>query len=319
MVCGPLDWSAGPLQTPPVTQSPVRPSLAAPQLVWILSLRTLIISTDCISSSFGSNLREFLLLEYASGLFTHHRYGSSSSSTRSFSATTGRAANCRSCVAVCGSWPSITSTTAQSLAVSTWSCRSSAFPWKRSARHWRFSGSARTGRCRSKVTHKWPVLPLAWMWINFLEKKKSSILLQCEASVRWWRCRRWGTTDWARRSPGASGPKMRPSRRSSRRGEFSSCTHSRVFSPVFTFCLCLFRFLQDYCVRGTFSDLDLIDNLGPAMLLSDRLTFLGTTRTQQLSITNEFVTQELKSHIKVLEPTQGRCSPAVSLRLKTRR
>ena len=25
--------------------------------------------------SFGSNLREFLLLEYASGLFTHHRYG----------------------------------------------------------------------------------------------------------------------------------------------------------------------------------------------------------------------------------------------------
>ncbi|XP_029914044.1 nuclear pore complex protein Nup85 [Myripristis murdjan] len=34
------------------------------------------------------------------------------------------------------------------------------------------------------------------------------------------------------------------------------------------------RFLQDYCTRGTFSDLDLIDNLGPAMLLSDRLTFL---------------------------------------------
>uniref|UniRef100_A0A8D0AAE6 Nuclear pore complex protein Nup85 n=1 Tax=Sander lucioperca TaxID=283035 RepID=A0A8D0AAE6_SANLU len=34
------------------------------------------------------------------------------------------------------------------------------------------------------------------------------------------------------------------------------------------------RFLQDYCARGTFSDLDLIDNLGPAMLLSDRLTFL---------------------------------------------
>lgn len=35
------------------------------------------------------------------------------------------------------------------------------------------------------------------------------------------------------------------------------------------------RFLQDYCSRGTFSDLDLIDNLGPDMLLSDRLTFLG--------------------------------------------
>lgn len=36
------------------------------------------------------------------------------------------------------------------------------------------------------------------------------------------------------------------------------------------------RFLQDYCARGTFSDLDLIDNLGPSMLLSDRLMFLGT-------------------------------------------
>lgn len=41
-------------------------------------------------------------------------------------------------------------------------------------------------------------------------------------------------------------------------------------------CACVsVRFLQDYCIRGTFSDLDLIDNLGPAMLLSDRLTFLG--------------------------------------------
>ncbi|CAK6964840.1 nuclear pore complex protein Nup85 [Scomber scombrus] len=38
------------------------------------------------------------------------------------------------------------------------------------------------------------------------------------------------------------------------------------------------KFLQDYCNRGTFSDLDLIDNLGPAMLLSDRLTFLGKYR-----------------------------------------
>ncbi|KAM9296928.1 nuclear pore complex protein Nup85 [Gastrophryne carolinensis] len=38
------------------------------------------------------------------------------------------------------------------------------------------------------------------------------------------------------------------------------------------------RFLKDYCERGKFSDLDLIDNLGPAMLLSDRLTFLGKYR-----------------------------------------
>uniref|UniRef100_A0A3B3QM11 Nuclear pore complex protein Nup85 n=1 Tax=Paramormyrops kingsleyae TaxID=1676925 RepID=A0A3B3QM11_9TELE len=38
------------------------------------------------------------------------------------------------------------------------------------------------------------------------------------------------------------------------------------------------RFLQEYCSHGTFSDLDLIDNLGSAMLLSDRLTFLGKYR-----------------------------------------
>ncbi|XP_032726535.1 nuclear pore complex protein Nup85 isoform X2 [Lontra canadensis] len=38
------------------------------------------------------------------------------------------------------------------------------------------------------------------------------------------------------------------------------------------------RFLKDYCERGSFSDLDLIDNLGPAMMLSDRLTFLGKYR-----------------------------------------
>ncbi|CAH2302430.1 nuclear pore complex Nup85 [Pelobates cultripes] len=38
------------------------------------------------------------------------------------------------------------------------------------------------------------------------------------------------------------------------------------------------RFLNDYCERGKFSDLDLLDNLGPTMLLSDRLTFLGKYR-----------------------------------------
>uniref|UniRef100_A0A672GZ40 Nuclear pore complex protein Nup85 n=1 Tax=Salarias fasciatus TaxID=181472 RepID=A0A672GZ40_SALFA len=38
------------------------------------------------------------------------------------------------------------------------------------------------------------------------------------------------------------------------------------------------KFLEDYSARGAFSDLDLIDNLGPSMLLSDRLTFLGKYR-----------------------------------------
>ncbi|XP_062495848.1 nuclear pore complex protein Nup85 isoform X3 [Pezoporus occidentalis] len=41
------------------------------------------------------------------------------------------------------------------------------------------------------------------------------------------------------------------------------------------------RFLKDYCERGSFSDLDLIDNLGPSMLLSDRLTFLDDTSVSE--------------------------------------
>ncbi|KAM8946149.1 nuclear pore complex protein Nup85 isoform 2-T2 [Pelodytes ibericus] len=50
------------------------------------------------------------------------------------------------------------------------------------------------------------------------------------------------------------------------------------------------RFLKDYCERGKFSDLDLIDNLGPAMLLSDRLTFLGKYREfQQLYSEQQFI------------------------------
>ncbi|XP_068761276.1 nuclear pore complex protein Nup85-like [Montipora capricornis] len=38
------------------------------------------------------------------------------------------------------------------------------------------------------------------------------------------------------------------------------------------------RFLAEYCQSGGFSNLDLIDHLGSAMLLSDRLTFLGKYR-----------------------------------------
>ncbi|XP_070580141.1 nuclear pore complex protein Nup85-like [Ptychodera flava] len=38
------------------------------------------------------------------------------------------------------------------------------------------------------------------------------------------------------------------------------------------------KFLSEYSSKGGFSNLDLIDNLGPAMLLSDRLTFLGKYR-----------------------------------------
>uniref|UniRef100_A0AAY5KIJ7 Nuclear pore complex protein Nup85 n=1 Tax=Esox lucius TaxID=8010 RepID=A0AAY5KIJ7_ESOLU len=60
--------------------------------------------------------------------------------------------------------------------------------------------------------------------------------------------------------------------------------YRRSFSPPFSILWVYFslsaspRFLQDYCANGAFSDLDLIDNLGSAMLLSDRLTFLGKYR-----------------------------------------
>lgn len=66
-------------------------------------------------------------------------------------------------------------------------------------------------------------------------------------------------------------------------------------------CVCFnsVRFLQDYCARGTFTDLDLIDNLGSAMLLSDRLTFLGTDGTQTLArLVTHAPLQSLIQHIK---------------------
>lgn len=37
------------------------------------------------------------------------------------------------------------------------------------------------------------------------------------------------------------------------------------------------KFLTEYSLNGNFSNLDLIDNLGSSMLVSDRLTFLGKT------------------------------------------
>ena len=50
-------------------------------------------------------------------------------------------------------------------------------------------------------------------------------------------------------------------------------TWTQLFPKMYFFELN--RFLSEYCKSGGFSNLDLIDNLGSAMLLSDRLTFLG--------------------------------------------
>ncbi|RXN13224.1 nuclear pore complex Nup85 [Labeo rohita] len=47
------------------------------------------------------------------------------------------------------------------------------------------------------------------------------------------------------------------------------------------------RFLQDYNNKGCFTDLDLLDNLGPAMLLSDRLTFLVDQTYELMSCLEE--------------------------------
>lgn len=47
----------------------------------------------------------------------------------------------------------------------------------------------------------------------------------------------------------------------------------------------LYRFLSEYCKSGGFSNLDLIDNLGSAMLLSDRLTFLGNKKQLKMHAT----------------------------------
>jgi len=49
------------------------------------------------------------------------------------------------------------------------------------------------------------------------------------------------------------------------------------------------RFLQDLANKGRFCSLDLVDNLGPAMLTSDKLTFLGKYREfHQLYAENDF-------------------------------
>ncbi|XP_016423226.1 nuclear pore complex protein Nup85-like [Sinocyclocheilus rhinocerous] len=64
--------------------------------------------------------------------------------------------------------------------------------------------------------------------------------------------------------------------RNNRLGSALSCSiraKDAAFATLFPH-----RFLQDYSNKGSFTDLDLLDNLGPAMLLSDRLTFLGKYR-----------------------------------------
>ena len=53
-------------------------------------------------------------------------------------------------------------------------------------------------------------------------------------------------------------------------GKLRNCCVCFVYLP-----LVLCRFLLEYSENGEFTNLDLIDHLGPSMLLSNRLTFLG--------------------------------------------
>lgn len=183
VVCGPFDWSAGPLQTPPVAQSPVRPVWLLLIWFWLFSQRPAHIINQhwlhlftCVPASVqtwesSSCWNMPLVFSHITGMISHsdalnglfqklilllplviNRFLLHNNPWHDDLLCT--VLNSSSCFAVCGSWPSTTLTTVQSLAASTWSCRLSAFLWKRSARHWRSSGSARTGRCRSKVTHK---------------------------------------------------------------------------------------------------------------------------------------------------------------------
>ena len=61
------------------------------------------------------------------------------------------------------------------------------------------------------------------------------------------------------------------------------------------------RFLRDYCERGCFSDLDLIDNLGPAMMLSDRLTFLGESLSCPLGLQHKHTDMDLHRSSRLLQ------------------
>ena len=54
------------------------------------------------------------------------------------------------------------------------------------------------------------------------------------------------------------------------------CVVTRTLSlAVQTKFVCLCRYVDNYKVEGEFMDLDLLDHLGDAMLLNERLMFLG--------------------------------------------
>ncbi|XP_044901092.1 nuclear pore complex protein Nup85 isoform X3 [Felis catus] len=159
---------------------------------------------------FGSNMREFLLLEYASGLFAHHR-------------------------------PSCLSSDCCSL-------------WQLGVDY--FDYCPELGRVSLELHIE--RIPLS------TEQKALKVLRICEQRQM---------TEQVRSICKILAMKAVRNNRLGSALSWSIRAKDAAFATLVSD-----RFLRDYCERGCFSDLDLIDNLGPAMMLSDRLTFLGKYR-----------------------------------------
>ena len=83
--------------------------------------------------------------------------------------------------------------------------------------------------------------------------------------------------------------------------QVSSPARGRCNCPCVDACFLfpLQRFLAEYCSSGGFSNLDLIDNLGSAMLLSDRLTFLGKKSDLLTKNKSESVSTSTSSYVSI--------------------
>ncbi|KAH0518701.1 Nuclear pore complex protein Nup85 [Microtus ochrogaster] len=191
VVCSSPHRPFGSLQTPPVTQPLVSWPNAPILFLVIRALR---------ESHFGSNMREFLLLEYASGLFAHHSL------------------------------------------------------WQLGVDY--FDYCPELGRVSLE-------LHIERIPLN-TEQKALKVLRICEQRQM---------TEQVRSICKILAMKAVRNNRLGSALSWSIRAKDAAFATLVSD-----RFLRDYCERGCFSDLDLIDNLGPAMMLSDRLTFLGKYR-----------------------------------------
>ncbi|XP_047613557.1 nuclear pore complex protein Nup85 isoform X1 [Phacochoerus africanus] len=216
---------------------------------------------------FGSNMREFLLLEYASGLFAHHRYAGSGCFSACGCQGSGRGE---------GAWTRFSPVWfPEGCRVWSRSCLECAFPSPRAA-----SGLARPSCLSLDPCSLWqlgvdyfdhcPELGRVSLELHIeriplsTEQKALKVLRVCEQRQM---------TEQVRSICKILAMKAVRNNRLGSALSWSIRAKDAAFATLVSD-----RFLRDYCERGCFSDLDLIDNLGPAMMLSDRLTFLGKYR-----------------------------------------